>query len=76
MIGYQPLDFRSQNVVKEAQIRKSAEHSTNPQNELPSDKQLTGVVPEHRNTLTLNQTIVDLDVTGVQDLSHEQVVSC
>ncbi|WVZ25237.1 hypothetical protein V8G54_003781 [Vigna mungo] len=73
LIGYQPLDFRSQKVVKEAQLRKSAEHSTNPQNELPSDKQLTGVVPEHRNTLTLNQTIVDLDVTGVQDLSHDQV---
>ncbi|XP_017436584.1 protein MICRORCHIDIA 1 isoform X2 [Vigna angularis] len=73
LIGYQPLDFRSQNVVKEAQIRKSAEHSTNPQNELPSDKHLTGVVPEHRNTQSLNQTIVDLDVTGVQDLSHEQL---
>ncbi|QCD81795.1 Histidine kinase-like ATPase [Vigna unguiculata] len=73
LIGYQPLDFRSQNVVKEAQIRKSAEHSTNPQNELPSDQQFTGVVPEHRNTLSLNQTIVDLDVTGVQDLSHEQL---
>lgn len=76
LIGYQPQNFRSQNLVKEPQIRKSAEHSTNPQNELPSYQQVNGMVPEHRNTLSLNQTIVGLDVTDMQDLSREQLVSC
>jgi len=76
LIGYQPQIFKSQNLVKEAQIRKSAELSTNPQNELPSDQQVTGVVPQHPNTLSLNQTIVGLDVTGMQDLSRKQIVSC
>ncbi|ESW28090.1 hypothetical protein PHAVU_003G258200 [Phaseolus vulgaris] len=73
LIGYQPQIFKSQNLVKEAQIRKSAELSTNPQNELPSDQQVTGVVPQHPNTLSLNQTIVGLDVTGMQDLSRKQI---
>ncbi|KAL9327093.1 hypothetical protein ACSQ67_007738 [Phaseolus vulgaris] len=74
LIGYQPQIFKSQNLVKEAQIRKSAELSTNPQNELPSDQQVTGVVPQHPNTLSLNQTIVGLDVTGMQDLSRKQIL--
>ncbi|CAJ1942451.1 unnamed protein product [Sphenostylis stenocarpa] len=70
LIGYQPSNFRSENGIKEAHNQKSAEHSTNPQNELFVNQQVTGRVAEHRNTL--NQPVVGLDVTGMQDLSHEK----
>ncbi|RDY06104.1 Protein MICRORCHIDIA 1, partial [Mucuna pruriens] len=73
LIGYQPLNFRSQNVAKEAHIRKSAGHSTNPQNQLLADQQDTDLVAEHQNNLSLNQPIMGHVVTGMQGSSHEQL---
>lgn len=57
LIGYQPPNFRSQNVLKEAHIRKSAGHSTTTQNQLLADQQDTGLVAEHQNDLSLNEPI-------------------
>ncbi|XP_027345437.1 protein MICRORCHIDIA 1-like isoform X1 [Abrus precatorius] len=57
LVGYQPLNFRSQNVEKEARIQKSAGHSTNSQNELLADQGNIGLVIEHQNNLSLNQPI-------------------
>ncbi|KAK7386554.1 hypothetical protein VNO78_26883 [Psophocarpus tetragonolobus] len=72
LIGYQPLNFRSQK-VKEAHIQKLAEHSTNPQNQLLSDQQDAGLVTKHRSNLSLNQPIVDLEAAGMQGSIHEQL---
>ncbi|KAK7360108.1 hypothetical protein VNO77_02084 [Canavalia gladiata] len=57
LVGYQPLNFRSQNVANKSRIRRSAGHSTNSQNELLADQQDIGLVAEHQNN---------------QSLSHEQ----
>lgn len=74
MVGYQPPNLKSQkNVVKEAHIRKSAEHSTNPQNQLLADQQDTSLVAEHQSDLS--QPIVGLAVIGMQGSSREQLVS-
>ncbi|KAL3031823.1 hypothetical protein AAZX31_02G049200 [Glycine max] len=72
LVGYQPPNLKSQkNVVKEAHIRKSAEHSTNPQNQLLADQQDTSLVAEHQSGLS--QSVVGLAVTGMQGLSHEHL---
>ncbi|KAL5122621.1 Protein MICRORCHIDIA 1 [Glycine soja] len=72
LVGYQPPNLKSQkNVVKEAHIRKSAEHSTNPQNQLLADQQDTRLVAEHQSGLS--QSVVGLAVTGMQGLRHEHL---
>lgn len=48
---------------KEAQIRQSAEHSTNSQNELLADQQDICLVAEHQEILNLDQPIVSLPAT-------------
>lgn len=73
LIGYQPLNFRSQNVVKQAHIRKSAGRSTSPQNQLLDDQQDTALVAEHQNDPSLDEPIVGLAVTDTHGLSHEQL---
>ncbi|KAL2333755.1 hypothetical protein Fmac_014968 [Flemingia macrophylla] len=73
LIGYQPLNFRSQNAVKVA--HKSAGHSTNPQNRLLADQQDTGLVTVQQNNPSLEQPTVGRALINMQDLNHEQLVS-
>ncbi|XP_057420313.1 protein MICRORCHIDIA 1-like isoform X1 [Lotus japonicus] len=51
LVGYQPLNFKSQNVQKETQIRQSAGRSTNTQN-------------VHQDDLYIDQTIAGATSTG------------
>ncbi|XP_061360859.1 protein MICRORCHIDIA 1-like [Gastrolobium bilobum] len=60
LVGFQPPNFRSQNVQKEVHIRQPAGRSTNSQNELLAEN------------FSFDQPIVSLPATGMQRLSHEQ----
>ncbi|KAK7262898.1 hypothetical protein RJT34_30479 [Clitoria ternatea] len=54
LVGYQPLNFRSQNVQKEAHTGKPVGHSTKSQNQLLVDQQDVILVAEHPNEGCLN----------------------
>ena len=75
LVGYQPVDFRSQKAQKERQLQQSGGSLSSSLNQLPADRQVIDIVSEHQEVLSSNQPIVDLPANGVQDLNNEQHVS-
>jgi hypothetical protein len=75
LVGYQPINFRSQIGQKEAHIRQSAGHLTNSRNEILADPQDICVAAEHQQIVNLDQPNEGLRATGKHCSTHEQGVS-
>lgn len=72
LVGFQPINFRSQIGQKEAHIRQSAGHLTNSRNEILADPQDICVAAEHQQIVNLDQPNEGLRATGKHCSTHEQ----
>ncbi|KAE9607743.1 putative histidine kinase-like ATPase domain-containing protein [Lupinus albus] len=70
LVGYQPLNFKSQNAQKERHVRQSSGHSMNSQSELLADQQEICIGAEDH--LSLEQAVGGLAANGMHCSSHEQ----
>ncbi|KAI4314800.1 hypothetical protein L6164_027672 [Bauhinia variegata] len=74
LVGYQPPNFKSQNVQKEVHLQRLARHESKSHNELPADQQHIDLVSDHED-LSSDQPIVGLQPDGVHYLNNEQHVT-
>ena len=72
MVGYQPLNFKSQSAQKERQIQKSARRTTYPQIELPDDEEEINFVAGHGENPSSDYSIVNLPENGMRPLNQGQ----
>ncbi|KAL1369728.1 hypothetical protein HN51_000100 [Arachis hypogaea] len=72
LVGYQPLNFKSQSAQKERQIQKSARRSTYPQIELLDDEEEINFAVGHGENPSSDYSIVNLPANGMRPLNQGQ----
>ncbi|KAI4327667.1 hypothetical protein L6164_020100 [Bauhinia variegata] len=74
LVGYQPPNFKPQEVQKEVHLQGLAGRLSKSHNELPADQHAINMVREHEEDLSSDQPIIDLRADDVHYLSNEQHV--
>ncbi|GAU31201.1 hypothetical protein TSUD_210580 [Trifolium subterraneum] len=72
LVGYQPINFKSQIGQNEGHVRQSAGQLTNSQNELLADPQDIFLAAGHQQVVNLDQPDEDFRATDNQPSTHEQ----
>jgi hypothetical protein len=75
LVGYQPINFRSQIGQNEGHIRQSSGQLTNSPNELLADPQDIFLAAGHQQVVNLDHPDEHFRATDKQRSTHEQCVS-